>query len=86
MEWLTPKLVDAFMGVAREGGLALTLLLVILAYIHSERKSAAKDKIIAAKDQENSEFQQKMLETIGEMKTVVSNGNLLLDLLTRGRK
>jgi hypothetical protein len=86
MEWLTPKMVEVLMGAAREGGLAFTLLLVIIAYILEVRRGMYKDKIIAAKEKANTEFQVKMLELVGEMKTVISNGNLLLEMLTRGRK
>lgn len=86
MEWLTPKLVETLMGAAHEGGLALTLVLVIIAYIFEVRRGMYKDKIIAAKEVANIEFQHKMLELVGEMKTAISNGNLLLEMLTRGRK
>lgn len=86
MEWLTPKLVDTFISVAREGGLAFTLFLVITAYIFEIRRGMYKDKIIAEKEKANTEFQIKMLEIVGEMKVVISNGNLLLEMLTRGRK
>ena len=86
MEWLTPKLLEMLLGAAREGGLAFTLVLVIIAYILEVRRGVYKDKIIAAKEKANTEFQLKMLELVGEMKTVISNGNLLLEMLTRGRK
>lgn len=86
MEWLTPKLVESIYEVAEKGGLALTLTLVLIGYVFEVRRSIAKDKIIAAQDKASREFQEKILTAIGEMKTSVSNGNLLLDMLTRGRK
>jgi len=86
MEWITPKLVEVVAGLIREGGLALTLTLVLIAYVFEIRRGMHKDKIIADKEKANTEFQMKMLEVVGEMKTTVSNGNLLLEMLTRGRK
>lgn len=86
MEWLTPKMVETLLGAAREGGLALTLILVLIGYVLENRRCAAKDKIIAKERELNNDLQTKTLTLMGEMKTAVSNGNLLLEMLTRGRK
>lgn len=86
MEWLTPKMVEILLNAAREGGLALTLILVLIGYVFELRRSAAKDKIIAEERKLNNDLQTKTLTLMGEMKTAVSNGNLLLEMLTRGRR
>lgn len=86
MEWLTPKLLEMFVGYAREGGLAFTLFIVLCFLGIEIKRSRDKDKIIAEERKVNREFQEKMQEITGEMKTAVSNGNLLLEMLVRGRQ
>jgi hypothetical protein len=86
MDLLNPKLLEFMMGFAEKGGL-LFVCAVLLVFLSIEMKrSAAKDKIIAAKDKQNLEFQANMLVIVGELKTTMSNNVLLLELLTRGRK
>jgi hypothetical protein len=86
MDLLNPKLLEFMMGFAEKGGL-LFVCAVLLVFLGIEMKrSAAKDKIIAAKDKQNLEFQANMLVIVGELKTTMSNNVLLLELLTRGRK
>lgn len=83
---LTPKIAEWFLANAKDWGLALPLLLMIAVYVWEVRRGIAKDKAIAKKETENRALQVKMLEAIGQVNTTVSNGNLLLDLLVRGRK
>lgn len=83
---LTPKNIELLMAFAEKGGLALALVIILFWLSIEIRRNSAKDKLIAEKDKENALFQTKMLEVIGEVKTAVSNGNLLLEMLTRGRK
>lgn len=86
MDLLNPKLLSFVMSFAEKGGL-LFVIAVLLVFLGLEMKrSASKDKIIAAKEAHNLEFQGQMLVTIGELKTALSNNLLLLELLTRGRK
>lgn len=82
----TPKLAEWFLEHAKDWGLALPLLIMITVYVWEVRRGIAKDKAIAKKESENRAIQMKMLEAIGTVNTAVSNGNLLLDLLVRGRK
>lgn len=86
MEWITPKVVELVLTFAEKGGLAFGLLILLIWLVVELRRGKDKDKIIAAKDRENAVFQAKMLELIGEMKTAASNANLLLEMLTRGRR
>jgi hypothetical protein len=86
VDLLNPKLLEFIMGFAEKGGL-LFVIAVLLVFLGLEmRRSANKDKIIAAKEKHNLEFQGQMLTMMGEFKTAISNNLLLLELLTRGRK
>lgn len=83
---LTPAVVLKIIEYGKEGGLALALLIVLIGYVLEVRRNAAKDKVIEGKDKINHDLQQKMLESIGETKVAISNCNLLLEMLTRGRR
>ena len=83
---LTPTLALKVIEFGKEGGLALALLLTLLGYFLEVRRNAAKDKVIEAKDKINYDLQEKMLQLYGETKVAVSNCNLLLEMLTRGRR
>lgn len=83
---LTPAVILKIVEYGKDGGLALALIICMIWLAIEIRRHTAKDKIIAEKDKINLELQQKMLELYGETKIAVSNGNLLLEMLTRGRR
>lgn len=83
---LTPALVLKVMEYAKDGGLALALLLTILGYVIEVKRNTAKDKVIADKDKTINDQSLKMMDLISETKVAVSNSNLLLEMLTRGRR
>lgn len=85
-EILTPAVILKLVDLAKDGGLILTLIIVLIVYFLEVRRNNQKDKIIAAKDEQNADMQLKMLEALGEVKTAVSNSLLLLEMITRGRK
>lgn len=73
------------MGYAEKGGVAFAFITLLVLHVIELRRCAQKDMIIAEKDKQNIEFQDKMLTLTGEVKTALSNNILLLELLTRGR-
>ena len=83
---LTPAVILKIVEYGKEGGLALAVIILLIVYVLEVRRNAAKDVLIASKDKINHDLQQKMLELYGETKVAVSNCNLLLEMLTRGRR
>lgn len=73
------ELLKAFLLSAKEGGLVVALLIAIVGYVWEVRRGIVRDRA-------NEAYRTKMIDAISEMKTAVSNGNLLLEMLTRGRK
>lgn len=76
---ITPAILTTIFGYVKEGGLAFALCLITTLYVYELKRSAAKDK-------QNAELQGKIFDALTEMKVAVSNGNLLIEMLTRGRR